>query len=121
MVEFNFSINDLFPYEISAVGSDLVPQGYSGHRNYALVQQQVGLILDVMGEASAAAQGLKQPITSGQKSRQSEGQTAYILVDRYSNNGKGAVVGLLKVGRKKLFLLDELGKPNEMFPQFSVC
>jgi len=117
MVEFNFSINDLFPYDICGVGSDLVPQGYSGHRNYALVQQQVGLILDVMGEASAAAQGLKQPITSGQKSRQSEGQTAYILVDRYSNNGKGAVVGLLKVGRKKLFLLDELGKPNEMFPQ----
>jgi alpha-tubulin N-acetyltransferase 1 len=38
-------------------------------------------------------------------------------VDRFGNSGKGSVVGLLKVGRKKLFLLDELGKPNEMMPQ----
>jgi alpha-tubulin N-acetyltransferase 1 len=46
-----------------------------------------------------------------------ENQTAYILVDRLGNNGMGSVVGLLKVGRKKLFLLDEVGKPNEMVPQ----
>ena len=45
-----------------------------------------------------------------------ENQTAYILVDRMGNNGMGTVIGLLKVGKKKLFLLDESGKPNEMFP-----
>ena len=28
---------------------------------------KVGAVLDVMGEASAKAQGLKQPITSGKK------------------------------------------------------
>ena len=44
-------------------------------------------------------------------------QTAYILVDKFGNNGMGSVVGLLKVGRKKLFLVDEVGKPNEMEPQ----
>ena len=44
-------------------------------------------------------------------------QTAYILVDKFGNSGKGSVVGLLKVGRKKLFLLDEVGKPNELVPQ----
>ena len=46
-----------------------------------------------------------------------ENQTAYILVDKFGNSGMGLVVGLLKVGRKKLFLLDEAGKPNEMVPQ----
>ena len=29
---------------------------------------------------------------------------------RFGNGGSGSVVGLLKVGRKKLFLLDEVGK-----------
>ena len=29
-------------------------------------------------------------------------------VSRFGNGGKGSVVGLLKVGRKKLFLLDEV-------------
>ena len=33
----------------------------------------------------------------GYKFRQTEGQTAYILVDRFSNNGMGSVIGLLKV------------------------
>ena len=35
----------------------------------------------------------------GYKFRQTEGQTAYILVDRLRNNGKGSVIGLLKVQR----------------------
>ena len=35
-----------------------------------------------------------------------EGQTVYMLVDRTAGAGSGAVVGMLKVGRKKLFLLD---------------
>ena len=29
-------------------------------------------------------------------------------MSRFGNGGKGSVVGLLKVGRKKLFLLDEV-------------
>ena len=35
-----------------------------------------------MGEASAAAQNLKNPITSGAKMMAAEGQTIYMLVDR---------------------------------------
>ena len=35
-----------------------------------------------------------------------EGQTVYMLVDRAASSGSGAVVGMLKVGRKKLFLMD---------------
>jgi len=117
MVDFNFTVNDLFTSEITAVRSDLIPAGYSGHLNHSLVQHQVSAVLDVMGEASAKAQGLKTAITSGARFRSAEEQTAYILVDRFGNSGKGSVVGLLKVGRKKLFLLDEVGKPNELVPQ----
>ena len=69
-----------------------------------------------MGCASAQAQGLKNPITSGSKMLSSEGQTVYMLIDRAASGGQGAVVGMLKVGRKKLFLLDTSGKPNEMTP-----
>jgi len=117
MVDFNFDINELFSSEICAVRNNLIPSGYMGRNNHSLVQQQVSAVLDVMGEASAKAQGLKTAITSGAKFRNAEDQTAYILVDKFGNQGRGSVVGLLKVGRKKLFLLDELGKPNELIPQ----
>ena len=117
MVEFHFSVNDVFTSEISAVRSDLVPAGYRGSLNGMSVQQRVSAVLDVMGEASAKAQGLKQPITSGSKMRLSEDQTAYILVDRAGgHNGRGSVVGLLKMGRKKLFLADDRGETREMTP-----
>lgn len=116
MVDFNFDVNELFKADITPVRSDLIPVGYLGNKNHSLVQQQVAAVLDVMGEASAKAQGLKTAITSGVKFRTADDQTAYILVDRFGNGGKGSVVGLLKVGRKKLFLLDEVGKPNELVP-----
>jgi len=38
------------------------------------------------------------------------------LLDRFSNKGRGCVVGLLKVGRKNLFLLDRSGVQNEVYP-----
>eukprot|EP00088_Acartia_fossae_P021799 TRINITY_DN2315_c1_g1_i1.p1 TRINITY_DN2315_c1_g1~~TRINITY_DN2315_c1_g1_i1.p1 ORF type:complete len:213 (-),score=46.39 TRINITY_DN2315_c1_g1_i1:590-1228(-) len=116
MVDFNFNLNVLFNQEINAVRSDLIPMGYRGNLNHSLVQQQVGCILDVMGEASSRAQGLKKQITSAARFRQTEGQTAYILIHREGNEGKGSVLGLLKVGHKKLFLMDQEGKANEMIP-----
>ena len=58
---------------------------------------QVCTVLDVMGEASAAAQNLKNPITSGAKMLAAEGQTVYLLVDRGAGGGQGAVIGMLKV------------------------
>jgi len=117
MVDFNFSINSIFPEEVNQVRNDLIPAGYHGDTTHRLVRHQVGTVLDVLGEASARAQGLKNAITSGSKMLNVENQTAYILVDKFANKGLGSVVGLLKVGRKKLFLLDEVGKPNEMIPQ----
>jgi len=117
MVDFNFNINSLFPQEVNIVGTDLIPVGYQGDASHAAARHQVCTVLDMMGQASAKAQGLKTAITSGSKMMTVENQKAYILVDKSGNSGKGSVVGLLKVGKKKLFLLDESGKPNEMIPQ----
>jgi len=116
MVEFNFNISSLFPEDISIITNDLIPSGYSGGDNYALLKKKICTVLDVMGEASAGAQNLKNPITSGAKMMAAEGHTVYMLVDRAAGGGQGAVIGMLKVGRKKLFLLDQAGKPNEMSP-----
>eukprot|EP00092_Neocalanus_flemingeri_P008405 GFUD01009061.1.p1 GENE.GFUD01009061.1~~GFUD01009061.1.p1 ORF type:complete len:214 (+),score=54.43 GFUD01009061.1:174-815(+) len=117
MVDFNFNINSIFPQEVCLVRNDLIPAGYQGEASHASIRQQVATVLNVMGEASARAQGLKNAITSGNKMLNVENQTAYILVDKFGNNGMGSVVGLLKVGMKKLFLLDEVGKHREMVPQ----
>ena len=50
-----------------------------------------------MGEASAQAQSLKNPITSGSKMMTADGHTVYLLVDKTAAAGQGAVVGMLKV------------------------
>jgi len=116
MVDFNFNINSIFPEEISLVRNDLMPAGYQGEDSHAVVRNKVGTVLDILGEESARAQGLKNAITSGSRMLNVENQTVYILVDKSGNKGKGSVVALLKVGQKKLFLLDDFGKPNEMIP-----
>merc|ERR1712098_564750 len=67
MVDFNFNINSIFPQEINSVRNDLIPAGglQAGNGNAAITRRQVATALDGMGEASARAQGLKNPITSG--------------------------------------------------------
>ncbi len=78
------------------------------------LQQRISEILDAMGAASAKAQGLKGPITSGDKLRTQSEHIVYLLVDRESNAGRGSVVGLLKMGKKNLFLLDRQGEQVKM-------
>jgi len=70
-------------------------------------------IIDSVGRASAAAQNLHQIITSTEKLRLSDGnQLVYFLCDFSTNH----VVGLLKVGKKKLFVYDQQGVQHEMNP-----
>ena len=89
-------------YSILKVGSDLLPEGGSnlGIKTMHSVQQRVSDILDAMGQASAVAQELRQPITSGAKLRMQDEHVVYLLIDRSSNGGLGSVVGMLKVGKK---------------------
>uniref|UniRef100_A0AAV2K2J1 Alpha-tubulin N-acetyltransferase 1 n=1 Tax=Knipowitschia caucasica TaxID=637954 RepID=A0AAV2K2J1_KNICA len=69
------------------------------------LQENIATVLDELGRASAKAQQLTAPITSASK-LQSQKHQLYLMKDGAANGGRGAVVGFLKVGYKKLFLLD---------------
>ena len=108
-MDFGFNLNETFPgtSHILKISHDLLPSDYNmsfNGRNFHLLQQRVSDILDAMGEASARAQGLKAPITSGSRLRMQSEHVVYILLDRSSNS----VVGLLKVGKKNLFLIGNI-------------
>ncbi|CAK0782603.1 hypothetical protein CVIRNUC_005808 [Coccomyxa viridis] len=61
-------------------------------------------MVDVIARSSAQAQGLRGPITSLQK-LQRAGQTLYLAAERTVAD-RVRLVGLLKTGRKSLFLRD---------------
>lgn len=69
-------------------------------------------ILDTMGRASAEAQSLHTVITNAEKLKSSPDQKIYFFCDFQSNQ----VVGLLKIGKKKLFSFDQSGNQHEMTP-----
>ncbi|XP_067608498.1 alpha-tubulin N-acetyltransferase 1 isoform X4 [Pseudorca crassidens] len=80
------------------------------------LQQQIMTIVDELGKASAKAQHLPAPITSASR-MQSNRHVMYILKDTSARMaGKGAIVGFLKVGYKKLFVLDDREAHNEVEP-----
>jgi len=124
----------LSPISILKIGHDLMPIGgpiFSGPKSTQTLQYRVSEILDTIGLASAKAQGLRQPITSGMKLRMQTEHWVYLLIDRApsappaaqqgatkkaAGGNNGAVLGMLKVGRKNLFLLDERGQQREMSP-----
>ncbi|ESP04534.1 hypothetical protein LOTGIDRAFT_148609, partial [Lottia gigantea] len=61
------------------------------------------------------AQSLHGAITSGRKMEVSD-HKLYIMKDQEGLRGNGSVVGLLKTGRKRLFVYDLHGKQHEMEP-----
>ncbi|KAF7235607.1 Alpha-tubulin N-acetyltransferase 1 [Varanus komodoensis] len=80
------------------------------------LQQQLMAIIDEMGKASAKAQNLPTPITSASR-MQTNRHVLYILKDSEAKmTGKGIIIGFLKVGYKKLFVLDRHGAHNEVEP-----
>ncbi|XP_055075064.2 alpha-tubulin N-acetyltransferase 1 isoform X3 [Misgurnus anguillicaudatus] len=78
-------------------------------------QLQITTVIDELGKASAKAQQLPAPITSAAK-LQANRHHLYLLKDGEQNGGRGVVVGFLKVGCKKLFLLDQRGAHVETEP-----
>ncbi|KAF6364073.1 alpha tubulin acetyltransferase 1 [Rhinolophus ferrumequinum] len=80
------------------------------------LQQQIMTIVDELGKASAKAQHLPAPITSASR-MQSNRHVMYVLKDTSARPaGKGAIIGFLKVGYKKLFVLDDREAHNEVEP-----
>ncbi|XP_033103806.1 alpha-tubulin N-acetyltransferase 1-like isoform X2 [Anneissia japonica] len=111
-MEFPFNINYLFGERISMIDNRLMPYKTHGHGN---LQSNLITVIDEMGKASAKAQGLHGPITLGVKMRFTD-HHLYIMKDPAANKGFGAVLGILKIGRKKLFVLDRYSKQHEMKP-----
>jgi len=114
IMEYSFRISELFPKEISIVTNELIPAGCPGleHLGAQTVRDRMSQILDTMGRASAEAQQLHQVITNAEKLRTSPDQKIYFLCDFSANQ----MVGLLKVGRKKLFMFDLCGQQHEIAP-----
>ncbi|XP_018551001.1 alpha-tubulin N-acetyltransferase 1 isoform X5 [Lates calcarifer] len=112
-MEFPFDINQLFSERVSILDHSLVAGRKSAGRPD--LQAHIATVIDELGRASAKAQQLTAPITSASK-LQSQRHQLYLLKDGESNGGRGMVVGFLKVGYKKLFLLDRQGVHIEAEP-----
>ena len=75
-----------------------------GGQNAMSEADQLAMIIDNMGTASSKAQQLPQTITTSIRFFGSD-QRIYFKVDKNAN----AVIGLLKVGSRKLFIRSENG------------
>ncbi|XP_064236695.1 alpha-tubulin N-acetyltransferase 1 isoform X5 [Aotus nancymaae] len=118
-MEFPFDVDALFPERITVLDQHLRPPARRpGTTTPARVdlQQQIMTIIDELGKASAKAQNLSAPITSASR-MQSNRHVVYILKDGSARPaGKGAIIGFIKVGYKKLFVLDDREAHNEVEP-----
>ena len=113
-MEFDFDVNKVLPNTITFVDCKRSP--FAKHaKDVKSLRKQLDKIIDTLGVASSKAQGLHAVITTATKLQYSDHEL-YILKDPSANEGRGAAVGMIKVGRKTLFLLDMQGVQNEMVP-----
>ncbi|CAF90417.1 unnamed protein product, partial [Tetraodon nigroviridis] len=96
-MEFPFDIQQLFPGRVSILDHRL-------DAGRPELQPLAAAVVDELGKASARAQQLPAPVTSASRLK-SQRHQLYLLKDEDSNGGRGGVVGFLKIGHKKLFLL----------------
>ncbi|XP_040852696.1 alpha-tubulin N-acetyltransferase 1 isoform X3 [Ochotona curzoniae] len=118
-MEFPFDVDTLLPERITVLDQHLRPPARRpGTTTPARIdlQQQIMTIIDELGKASAKAQHLPAPITSASR-MQSNRHVIYVLKDTSARPaGKGAILGFIKVGYKKLFVLDDREAHNEVEP-----
>jgi hypothetical protein len=104
-MEFQFSVNDVLADEITCLDHNFnyrrryLKFGYSSLD----LQSRLTTVINAMGQKSAEAQSLRTPITSADR-LQSTDHRLFVLKDASACNGKGVVVGMIKVGQKRLFL-----------------
>ncbi|XP_030853669.1 alpha-tubulin N-acetyltransferase 1-like [Strongylocentrotus purpuratus] len=113
-MEFTFNVNHLFGESIAVVDRDLRPYRTHSHGSEDH-QANLEKVIDQMGMASSKAQGLKHVITTARRLRFTDNKL-YVVTDPMANGELGAVVGILKTGRKNLFVLDRHGNQTEMQP-----
>lgn len=102
------TINEIFDERVTRItGAAIVPKNFSADvRTTRAAQDLVGQLIDQLGKESATSQGLNKVITSTEKLRLNPAHIVYLLKDSSGDEGKGEIIGLLKVGRKHLFLFD---------------
>ncbi|CAK1588146.1 unnamed protein product [Parnassius mnemosyne] len=111
------AVNDMLSENITKLNYTLIPPGFRGDvRSVRLMQDSLSKLIDALGEQSATAQGLNKVITTAEKLRNAPTHILYLLKDSKAKGGKGDVIGMLKIGRKHLFLFDERDKVCEVEP-----
>ncbi|CAG9781737.1 unnamed protein product [Diatraea saccharalis] len=116
-MEWMVPVNEMLKDDITKLNYTLIPPGFQGDvRSVRIMQESLSKLIDMLGEQSAAAQGLNKVITTAEKLRNSPTHILYLLKDPTAKKGKGEVIGLLKVGRKHLFLFDSQDKVCEVEP-----
>ncbi|XP_073497880.1 alpha-tubulin N-acetyltransferase 1 isoform X1 [Phyllobates terribilis] len=114
-MEFTFDIHKILLEPITKLDSSLLPQRRPLISS-SEAQKQITVVIDEIGKASAKAQRLPAPITSAPR-MQTNQHHLYILKDCTPKTaGRGVVIGFLKVGYKKLFVLDHTGAHIEVEP-----
>ncbi|XP_064395604.1 alpha-tubulin N-acetyltransferase 1-like isoform X2 [Halichondria panicea] len=112
-MEFPFDVQSLLPGEITRLVGEKLPHTLSSSRKTSSHDDQLAIIVNEMGIASAKAQGLRLPITTYDKLVASN----HILYITSDNGGqRGSVIGILKLGLKRLFLTDRVGVVHEVEP-----
>ncbi|TNN34071.1 Alpha-tubulin N-acetyltransferase 1 [Liparis tanakae] len=123
-MDFSFDINQVFSERVSILDHTLDAGRKSAGTGLSapppdggpsVVTPSVPEPLMEPLEAAVGAQQLPASITSASK-LQAQGHQLYLLKDGQSNGGRGVAVGFLKVGYKKLFLLDQQGAHVEAEP-----
>ncbi|XP_025410930.1 alpha-tubulin N-acetyltransferase 1-like [Sipha flava] len=107
-MEFQFNIKNVATEEMLKVDNTLMAVG---HEENSDLKNCMAKIIDEMGKASAVAQELKTPVTSADKLVNSD-HIVYLMTE-HDKPGHFTVVGILKMGWKKLFLYDKAGSRSE--------
>lgn len=108
-MEFYFDFSQIAHGQIVKIDNSLLPVGYQ--KNDDKLRKIISDIVDNIGEASSVAQELKSPITSAEKLKSSD-HIVYLMTER-TPQGHFVVVGLIKMGWKKLYIYNKRGSRTE--------
>jgi len=114
-MEFRFDTSNILLDEITKIDNNLTVKGWTSKTRFRVEYQQLYEIVNAIGEASSFAQGLNNVITTSDKLQNSE-HSLYLMKEEEKISGRTWVVGMLKIGRKKLFLQDASATLREVAP-----
>ncbi|XP_052831359.1 alpha-tubulin N-acetyltransferase isoform X2 [Octopus bimaculoides] len=112
-MEFDFNINHIFTNRVTKFDKR-VKQFHTNRRELTQQKDPACIVIDKLGIASSKAQGLRTPVTSTSKLKDSD-HLIYLLKDEQNRN-LGAAIGFLKIGYKSLFVYDHNGIIHELTP-----